>query len=291
MSPASLGRLASLVAALLLPRAASAQDAGPEDPPGDAAVADAALAEDAPDPDDPAGATAAEDEAAARALGPDGPDGDDDAGAPEGDALPDVPAVASEIAAMSARTCLRAMVRAHIDFERPRHFPVGVGTPVIVRGPIRGVTFHESRATAVRELMDCRLAVALARYATFLRTLHIREVRHLSMWRVPGRGEALHDGLYPRHPGGMAIDAAVFVRDDGSSLNVLRDYRGRRGRPPCGPRARVAPDAAARTLRSLHCEPARRGWFHVALGPNFNFEHRNHLHLELTRGVSWNFIR
>ena len=291
MSPASLGRLASLVAALLLPRAASAQDAGPVEPPADAAVADAAVAEDAPDPDDPAGATAAEDEAAARALGPDGPDGDDDAGAPEGDALPDVPAVASEIAAMSARTCLRAMVRAHIDFERPRHFPVGVGTPVIVRGPIRGVTFHESRATAVRELMDCRLAVALARYATFLRTLHIREVRHLSMWRVPGRGEALHDGLYPRHPGGMAIDAAVFVRDDGSSLNVLRDYRGRRGRPPCGPRARAAPDAAARTLRSLHCEPARRGGFHVALGPNFNFEHRNHLHLELTRGVSWNFIR
>lgn len=288
MSPASLGRLASLVAALLLPCAASAQDAGPAGLAGDAAVADDGALPDVPDPDDPAGATAAEDEAAARALGP---DDDDDAGAPEGDALPDVPAVASEIAAMSSRACLRAMVRAHIDFERPRHFPAGVGTPVIVRGPIRGVTFRDSRATAVRELMDCRLAVALARYATFLRTLHIREVRHLSMWRVPGRGEALRDGLYPRHPGGMAIDAAVFIRDDGTRLDVLRDYRGRRGRPPCGPRARVATDAAARTLRSLHCEPARRGWFHVALGPNFNYQHRNHLHLELTRGVSWNFIR
>lgn len=283
MSSAS-GRWLLALASLLAAPAALAQDA---------AVADdaAAVADDAEAPgldlDDPANATPAEDEAAARALGPD----DEDAGAPEGEALPEVPAVASEIAAMSSRTCLRAMVRAHVDFERPRHFPAGVGTPVIVRGPIRGVTFHESRATAVRELMDCRLAVALARYATFLRTLHIREVRHLSLWRVAGRGERLVGGLYPRHPGGMAIDAAVFVRDDGTSLNVQRDYHGRRGRPPCGPRARVAPDAAARALRTLHCEPARRGWFHVVLGPNFNYEHRNHLHLEVVRDVSWNFIR
>jgi hypothetical protein len=277
---AAAGRVALLAAALLLPRAARAQDAGADD---------AAVDDDAPlvDPDDPAQASPAEDEAAARALGPD----DEDAGAPEGGALPDVPEVASEIAAMSSRTCLRAMVRAHIDFERPRHFPIGLGTPVIVRGPIRGVTYHDGRAAGVRELMDCRLAVALARYATFLRTLHVREVRHLSLWRVPGRGEPLRNGLYPRHPGGLAIDAGTFVRDDGSTLNVLRDYRGRRGRPPCGPSARVPPDATARLLRTLHCEPARRGWFHVVLGPNFNFEHRNHLHLEVVRDVSWNYIR
>lgn len=279
MSPGPAGRWALLGAALLLSRPSPGQDAAA---PAGVAPDEPALA----DPDDPARATPDEDAAAARALGP-----DDDAGAPEGAALPDVPVVASEIAAMSSRACLRAMVRAHIAFERPRRFPVGVGTPVIVRGPIRGVTFHESRATAVRELMDCRLAVALARYATFLRTQHVREVRHLSLWRLPRRGEAFADGLYPRHPGGMAIDAAVFVRDDGTRLDVLRDYRGRRGRPPCGPGARVAPDAAARALRTLHCEPARRGWFHVVLGPNFNREHRNHLHLEVTRGASWNFIR
>ena len=47
---------------------------------------------------------------------------------------------------------------------------------------------------------------------------------------------------------GMAIDAAVFVRDDGSSLNVLRDYHGRRGRAPFGPRARVVPGEAARDV-------------------------------------------
>jgi hypothetical protein len=29
----------------------------------------------------------------------------------------------------------------------------------------------------------------------------------------------------------------------------------------------------------------------VVLGPNFNYEHRNHLHLEVVRDVSWNFIR
>ena len=289
MSPTAIGRW--LLAALLATPAAAAQDAAAQ---SDATTSEVEIHSEEigrettlPDLDDPANATAAEDEAAARALGPD----DDDAGVPEGAALPEVPAVASEIAAMSSRTCLRAMVRAHIDFERPSHFPIGVETPVMVRGPIRGVTFRESRATAVRELMDCRMAVALARYATFLRTLNIREVRHLSLWRLPGHGERFEAGLYPRHPGGMAIDAAVFVRDDGTSLNVQRDYHGRRGRPPCGPAARVPRDTAARTLRTLHCEPARRGWFHVALGPNFNHEHRNHLHLEVTRGVSWNYVR
>jgi len=274
---------ASLV--LFFARAALAQDAASDVPVDAVAPADDAATPVADD-DDPARATTAEDEAAARALGP-----DEEEGTPEGGALPDVPAVASEIAAMSSRTCLRAMVRAHIDFERPRQFPVGVATPVIVRGPIRGVTFHGSRDTAVRELMDCRLAVVLVRYATFLRAHHIREVRHLSLWRIAGRGEPLSNGLYPRHPGGMAIDAGVFVRDDGSTLNVLRDYHGRRGRAPCGPNARVHPSPEARALRTLHCEPARRGWFHVALGPNFNHEHRNHLHLEVTRNVSWNFIR
>ncbi len=281
--------LAALIV-VLFARTALAQDAGAPPDATPVADADAATTDDAatpvPDDDDPARATPAEDEAAARALGP-----DDDDGTPEGAALPDVPAVASEIAAMSSRTCLRAMVRAHIDFERPRQFPVGVGTPVVVRGPIRGVTFHGSRDTAVRELMDCRLAVVLVRYATFLRTHHIREVRHLSLWRIAGRSEPMSNGLYPRHPGGMAIDAGVFVRDDGTTLNVLRDYHGRRGRPPCGPNARVTPSPAARELRTLQCEPARRGWFHVALGPNFNYEHRNHLHLEVTRNVSWHFIR
>ncbi len=284
------GAWPALAAWVLRASLAVAQDASAPVVDASVATVDAAASPPdpapVPDPDDPSGATTAEDDAAARAVGP-----DDEAGAPEGGELPETAALAAEIAEMSPRTCLRALARAHVDYERPRSAPPGIETPVVVRGPIRGVTFRASDAPAGHELMDCRLAVSLARFATLLRALHVREVRHYSMVRGPSSREPLRDGLYPGHPGGMAIDAAVFVRDDGSVLDVLRDYRGRRGRPPCGARARVAATEPARTLRTIQCESARRGWFHVVLGPNFNVAHRNHLHLEVARGVCWLFVR
>lgn len=210
---------------------------------------------------------------------------------PEGPTVSESPLRATEIAALSPRQCLRALVRAGVPFERLRWGSSGMATPVVITGPIAGVFVRSGRGVPPRETMDCLLAVALVRYARFLRARGIREVRHLSLHRPATPAEVERRPLLPRHPGGLAIDAAVYVRDDGVELNVTRDFHGRLGAPVCGPSARVSPQPESLALRAIFCDAVREGLFHVALSPNFNDEHHNHFHLEITRSVSWLFVR
>jgi len=167
----------------------------------------------------------------------------------------------------------------------------GVAIPVVVTGPIAGVTVRAARNRAVREPMDCALALGMVRFARLLRARHVREVRHLSIHRPATPDDLQRHPYLARHPGGLAIDAAVFALDDGTEYDVSRDFRGRLGAPVCGPDARVAPSAGSVFLRRLFCDAARAGIFHVLLSPNFNDEHHNHFHLEITRSVAWRFVR
>lgn len=256
---------------------------------GDASVAGDASELDPLDRDP----TSEEERAAAHVL----PDDEEepatgaDEGAREGDPVPDVPRVAVEVAALTNRACLRALSRAAVPFIRVRQGVPGVALPVMVTGPIRGVRVRGSGVPAERELMDCRLAVALARFAPMLRAMRVRELRHISLFRPASPAEVARRPVQTRHPAGLAIDVAALVFDDGRSVDVLRDFRGRRGAPVCGPGARVRGGAGARALRTVACDAARRGYFNVVLTPNFNRAHRNHLHLEVARDVSWIFVR
>ncbi len=277
-------------------RDAGAGDADVTDVPvsqGDASVRGDASAvdDDAPDPlDEPP--TADEQNAAERAA----PDPEDPAdagvatGTREGEAIPDVPRVAVEIAALSDRACLRALSRTAVPFIRVRQRVPGVVLPVMVRGPVRGVTIRGRGTPVEQELMDCRLALALARYAPTLRAMGVRELRHISLHRPAAAATIARHPVQTRHPAGLAIDVAAVVFDDGRVLDVLRDFHGRRGAPLCGPTARVPADPGARRLRAVACEAARRGYFNVVLTPNFNLAHRNHFHLEVARDVSWVYV-
>jgi hypothetical protein len=212
-------------------------------------------------------------------------------GSAEGEPLPTSPQVAHEIAALSDRQCLRVLRRGAVPFEASARAQLGVAQPIFVTGPIGGVSVRASGRRVIRELMDCRLAVALLRWSRLLRALGVREVIHLSTYRPPSEREAERDPVQSRHAGGMAIDAGSFVLDDGTVLSVLDDFHGRLRRPVCGPDARVPRNTAARLLRTIACDAARRGLFHVVLTPNFNVPHRNHLHLEVARNTSWLFVR
>jgi hypothetical protein len=212
-------------------------------------------------------------------------------GSAEGEPLSGAPHVAHEIAALSDRACVRALRRAGVPFEPSAVAQRGIAQPIFVTGPIGSVTFRAGGRRTVRELMDCRLAVALFRWSRMLRALSVREVLHMSTYRPPTEAEAARNPVQIRHMGGMAIDAGTFVLDDGTALSVLEDFHGRLHRPVCGPDARVPRHEAARRLRTLACDSARRGFFHVVLTPHFNIPHRNHLHLEVSRGTSWQFVR
>jgi hypothetical protein len=112
------------------------------------------------------------------------------------------------------------------------------------------------------------------------------EVVHFSMYRPPSRKWA-EGRIASRHPGGLAIDAASFVKRSGESLVVERDFHGRIGSRPCGPGTGPYPaTAAAVELRRIYCDSVEARLFSIALTPDYNWPHRNHFHLEVALGSS-----
>lgn len=252
---------------------------------------DASVDGDAADPlDEP---LSADEQHAAERAAPDSEDPSDASpsrGAREGAPIPDTPRTAIEIASLSDRACLRALSRTGVSFIRVRQRVPGVALPVMIRGTVRGVSIRGRGTPEEQELMDCRLALALARFAPTLRAMHVRELRHISLHRPASAATIARHPVQTRHPAGLAIDVAAVVFDDGRSLDVLHDFHGRRGAAVCGPDARVPDSRDARALRAVACEAARRGVFNVVLTPNFNSAHRNHFHLEIARDVSWIYV-
>jgi hypothetical protein len=183
----------------------------------------------------------------------------------------------------------RGIAFARIDEAR------GVLAPIRLTGPLRGVSFHSgvpaaARASSPWEIVDCRLALALDDFALQLSAHDIVDVLHFSIYRPP-TAKWPTDRIASRHPGALAIDAALFTKRDGSTLDVERDFHGRVGAPTCGPGAGPSPATAeAIELRQIVCEAAEAKLFNVALTPDYNWAHRNHFHLEVAAGVKWSMV-
>jgi hypothetical protein len=190
---------------------------------------------------------------------------------------------AVKYARMEADRCLAEATARGIPFERGAAQP-NIGSPVVLRGPIRGVAFRRvyEPSTAPEPLMDCRLLLALDDLATVANDHGIREVRYSSIHRKRnrrgGRG----------HGAGVAIDVNELVRDDGQLLNILRDFeRHRIGARTCGSGAAKPKTAKAKQLREIVCALDEAGSFNLLLTPHYDYRHRNHLHLEVRPGILW----
>jgi hypothetical protein len=196
---------------------------------------------------------------------------------------------------MDRGSCEAELERRHVGFVRVDEAR-GVLAPIRLTGPVHGVRFHgmlpdAQRATTPYEIVDCRLALALDDFATILRGHDVVEVVHYSMYRPPARSwpEAK---LAARHPGGLAIDAATFVKGDGTRLHVERDFHGRIGAKTCGPGTGPSPATPeALELRAIVCEAIDAKLFNVALTPDYNWPHRNHFHLEVTASSRGFYVR
>jgi len=156
---------------------------------------------------------------------------------------------------------------------------------------MHGVTFRTNQSEARRaatpwEISDCRLALALDDFAAQLAARDIVEVVHYSIYRPPSKAWP-EDKIAKQHNSATAIDAAVFVKADGTKLDVLDDFFGRIGARTCGegagPRKKTA---ASAEIRAILCDAAAAHLFNIVLTPNFNRPHRNHFHLEVT-GADW----
>lgn len=200
----------------------------------------------------------------------------------------DTPAV--RYAALTPEACKAELAARQIPYRDET--AKGVLVPVRLTGPLHGVTFRtdlrdEQRATTPWEIADCRLVLALDDFAAMLEKHDIVEVRHYSIYRVAPKSWP-DDKIGGQHNGGLALDAARFIKKDGESLDVLKMFHGKIGDKTCGEGAHPHPATPqARELRTILCDAVAAHLFNVVLTPDFNRPHRNHFHLEVMAGVKW----
>ncbi len=190
--------------------------------------------------------------------------------------------------------CLAELAARGVPFRLAEPAP-GVALPVRLAGPLRGLDVHGPEPAHERwgsrlEILDCRLALALDDLAAVLAAQGIVEVVHMSLWRegahIGGGGKA------SQHASGLAIDVGTLVRRDGARLVVARDWHPRMGAPPCGPGAEASEAShEGAALRAIVCDLASRRLFSTLLTPNFNREHHDHVHLDLTAGRTVTWVR
>lgn len=203
-----------------------------------------------------------------------------DAAAPP---APPVPAGldADALVALTADACYAQLDAWAVPYERVSGAPAEIDAPVRLTGPVAGVTYAIPwRVTNDHDVLDCRLAAALAEWSVLLRALDIVEVRLYSFFRRGSRqgvGAAAR-GRRSQHHYGLAIDARWFVLASGEELDVLADFRDPGTAETCDG---TVEDPRAAVLLAAYCGAWAAALFHVQLSPVHNREHANHFHLDL----------
>ena len=197
-------------------------------------------------------------------------------------------------AGLDRDACESELQSRHIDFARAEE-TLGVRAPIRLEGPLHGVSIHSplpaaARARSNADLLDCRLALSLDDFAAAIAERGIVEVLTLSAYRTRTQSGCTYKYDGEQHCAALAVDVGSFKRRDGTVLNVERDFHGHIGALTCRGDAHPSPETpAAKELWEIACNAAGSN-FLVVLTPNWNAEHRNHLHLELTTH-DWVLVR
>jgi len=189
-------------------------------------------------------------------------------------------------AALTRDGCEAELGKRKIAFRRVDEL-AGVRAPVHLDGPLHGVTVH-SRAAHTE--LDCRLVLALDDFSVTLAEHDIVGANVFSSYRTPKENGCTNKYAGEQHCAALAADVGIFEKKDKTTLNIEKDFHGKIGNLTCkgnaGPKP-VSPKATE--LWDLVCSAAGRQ-FQVILTPNWNEQHKNHFHLELTTH-DWVLIR
>ncbi len=197
-------------------------------------------------------------------------------------------------AALGRDACEAELRKRHIAFTRAGDAP-GVTVPVRLDGPLHGIAFRSGIAESRRvhahgEVIDGRLVLALDDFAATLAPHDFVEARVISAYRTAKENGCTTKYEGEQHCAALAVDVASFKRRDGSSLVIERDFHGHIGALTCRSPAAPRPSTPAATeLWEIACSAAGRE-FQVVLTPNWNAQHKNHFHLELTTH-DWVLVR
>ena len=140
----------------------------------------------------------------------------------------------------------------------------GIETPVVLKGPIGGIRYTLMGTPIV---CDCRLLVALSSVAPKLRALGVSEVRLAGAYSY----RMARVGRLSLHAFGLAFDVHELVVH-GVVLSVARDF------------ARGLRDGCAESSPALNrvaCTLESTGVFRELLTPDYDADHKDHLHLAI----------
>jgi hypothetical protein len=189
---------------------------------------------------------------------------------------------AIKYANLERQECLSALSARGIPFS-PAPKRQTIDAPVLLTGPLHGVELELVPDVRSRPVLDCRLLLALDDLAVIAAARGIAIVRSNSIYR---RGWAR--GPVQGHLGGVAIDVTELVKQDGTVLNVRKDFAGRGiGSATCGEQAKPPEPGKATELRAFVCALDQARIFNLLLSPHYDYRHRDHLHIEVRRGVRW----
>lgn len=168
----------------------------------------------------------------------------------------------------------------------------GVDDPVTLTTPINGMVYRYLGNASPRAsfFMDCTLARSLVRAAPHWRTRGVVEVQDIGVYNY----RCIGTGTPPNCPQGMsqhayakAIDLARFVHADGTTYTVETDWViDPTGGGTC---SAATEDPKDDWLHRVICDLKADAVWNIALTPNYNADHRDHFHVDLTEGSD--FIR
>ncbi len=165
----------------------------------------------------------------------------------------------------------------------------GVMDPVTAMMPINGIPFRSAGALRTKMFGDCSIIKSLAEAAPRWRARQIVEVTDMGVYNYRCIGNT---GTPPNCPNGVsqhaygnAIDLASFKDAAGTTYSVKTDW--------------VIDPAPEKTCTAA-TEPGKDTWLHemicelkaakvwnIVLTPNFNADHRDHYHVDLSPGSSF----
>jgi len=161
----------------------------------------------------------------------------------------------------------------------------GVDDPVTAQIPIAGLSFRVLGGANPREKLfgDCSIVRSLAEAAPILKARDIVEVSDLGVYNY----RCIGGGTPPNCPNGIsqhayakAIDLAGFTTAAGDFFSVNDDWVI----DPDAEETCMAPAEPGKDqfLHELICALKAAKVWNIVLTPNYNADHRNHFHVDLT---------
>ena len=187
---------------------------------------------------------------------------------------------------LALASCREWLDTFHVDYTVGPASP-GVVDPVTAKMPINGVPYKVVGAMNPRMSMfaDCRIIKSLVIAAPSFRERDIAQVTDYGVYNY----RCIGGGTPPNCPNGisqhayaMAIDLAGFTTSDSTFFSVNDDWVI----DPNAEETCMAPtmEGKDRFLHELICELKAAGVWNIVLTPNYNADHRNHFHVDLTPG-------